>query len=127
MKDENLTVFSFTGFDTASPCFEFEGRSLHINSSDANSVILVHSNMGNFGTTRLSGTVDFCPNGGRDQPYDCEHWTHMFALVAHKFDYTKYGDCQPVAYQCESYDEFLKGRCGSCDNVIFTALQNYAT
>ncbi|RWS15131.1 pancreatic lipase-related protein 2-like protein [Dinothrombium tinctorium] len=62
-------------FDPASPCFEFEDHSLHINSSDASSVILVHSNMGNFGTTRLSGTVDFCPNGGRDQPYDCEHWT----------------------------------------------------
>ncbi|RWS03411.1 hypothetical protein B4U79_16517 [Dinothrombium tinctorium] len=70
-----VKVAEILSFDPASTCFEFEDHSLHINSSDANSVILVHTNMRNFGTTRLSGTVNFCPNGGKDQPYDCEYLT----------------------------------------------------
>ncbi|RWS23491.1 hypothetical protein B4U80_13366 [Leptotrombidium deliense] len=31
-------------------------------------------------------------------------------------DYLKNGDCQPVAYNCSSYDDFLRGKCVSCEN-----------
>ena len=30
--------------------------------------------------------------------------------------YFKYSNCQPIAYECASYDQFLRGLCASCDN-----------
>ncbi|RWS10027.1 lipase-like protein, partial [Dinothrombium tinctorium] len=117
----NLTGAKFDeilALDPAGPCYK--RSKFHINRNDAKVVKIIHTDRGGSGTSRLTGHVDVCPNGGQKQP-GCPRisaipCSHLRVIPLINFDLNKYGNCQIVAYQCKGYDEFLKGRCASCTN-----------
>ncbi|XP_053395754.1 pancreatic triacylglycerol lipase-like [Mercenaria mercenaria] len=59
-----------TGLDPAGPAFQFTEPSVRLDPTDAIFVDVIHTNgkLLAAGIKRLVGTVDFFPNGGRDQP-----------------------------------------------------------
>ncbi|XP_069687339.1 phospholipase A1-like [Periplaneta americana] len=64
--------------DPARPLVRASNR---LRSVDANVVQVIHTNAGQFGEGGRLGIVDFCINGGREQP-SCENRTHV-ALCSH--------------------------------------------
>lgn len=60
----------FLGLDPARPLIR-NGNSNRLDSGDAKSVQVMHTNAGYYGEGGKIGHVDFCVNGGRKQPY-CE-------------------------------------------------------
>lgn len=61
---------SLTGLDPARPLIK-PGVTNRLDSGDAKSVQVMHTNAGYYGEGGKIGHVDFCVNGGRKQPY-CE-------------------------------------------------------
>ncbi|RWS22652.1 hypothetical protein B4U80_14893 [Leptotrombidium deliense] len=43
----------------------------------------------------------------------CNHRRILELLVV---DHEKHGECQPVAYRCKDYYDFIHGNCASCEN-----------
>lgn len=70
----NLTngrrIKRISALDPAGPQFEFNVHSERLNESDAEIVVVVHTDNGLFGMNKKIGKVDFYPNGGFVQP-DC--------------------------------------------------------
>lgn len=72
-----LNSFFFTficalieGLDPARPLVEnHASQTFRLTRDDAKIVQVIHTNAGKLGQLSSSGTVDFCVNGGRQQPY----------------------------------------------------------
>lgn len=60
--------FFLIGLDPARPLVK-PGIGNRLDSGDAKSVQVIHTNAGYYGETGRVGHVDFCVNGGRKQPY----------------------------------------------------------
>ncbi|RWS16303.1 lipase member I-like protein [Dinothrombium tinctorium] len=76
-----------------------------------------------FGITAKVGHSDFYVNDGTTQP-NCPLLPPSSIICNHQrsvwltdVDFSNYGSCQPVAYECESYSDFLEGLCADCDNA----------
>ncbi|RWS00611.1 pancreatic triacylglycerol lipase-like protein [Dinothrombium tinctorium] len=85
------------GLDPAGPCFKQDGD--YFTKFDvAHLIEVIHTDQAFFAMRmRLL----------------CNHYASLsFTIV----DYENFTDCQPVAYQCTNYDDFIKGRCASCED-----------
>lgn len=58
----------FLGLDPARPLIRASAPN-RLDSGDANSVQVFHTNAGHYGEMGRVGHVDFCINGGKSQPY----------------------------------------------------------
>lgn len=69
--DKKLVFYFFkTGLDPASPIVEkYFPHDFRLTRDDAKVVQIIHTNAGFLGQTAATGTIDFCINGGRQQPY----------------------------------------------------------
>jgi len=138
-KDHDCKLNSIEGLDPAGPFFRDSSADDRLDSTDASFVSVVHSNMASivlkgFGNPQKSGHVDVFLNGGEIQP-GCQPLDLAGEVVAsglspaslgavgcshsrseqfYRTDFEKLTKCQPVAYQCESYTEFGRGRCADC-------------
>jgi Lipase len=65
-----LASVSTIGLDPARPLIEQHAdRHFRLTRDDARVVQVIHTNAGFLGQQSMSGTVDFCINGGAEQPY----------------------------------------------------------
>ncbi|CAH0555695.1 unnamed protein product [Brassicogethes aeneus] len=129
-------VSRITGLDPAGPLFESQDPRARLDQSDAAFVDVIHSNgekiiLGGLGTSQPMGHVDFYPNGGREQ-IGCSHlfvgavsdiiWSSTVegrSLCNHRRAYKFFIDsisprCHFPAFPCDSYDDFLAGKCFPC-------------
>lgn len=63
-----MVEFNFVALDPARPLIA-PGISNRLDSGDAKSVQVMHTNAGYYGEGGRVGHVDFCVNGGKRQPY----------------------------------------------------------
>ncbi|XP_068081171.1 uncharacterized protein [Anabrus simplex] len=134
---ELKNISRITGLDPAGPLFESQDPRARLDSSDAKFVDVIHSNgenliLGGLGSWQPMGHVDFYPNGGRMQK-GCSNlfvgavsdiiWSASEvegrSLCNHRRAYKFFTDsvsprCHFPAFPCESYEEFLEGRCFPC-------------
>uniref|UniRef100_A0A2M4AG01 Putative lipase n=1 Tax=Anopheles triannulatus TaxID=58253 RepID=A0A2M4AG01_9DIPT len=132
------SLWRITGLDPAGPLFEAQPPEVRLDAGDAQFVDVIHSNgenliLGGLGSWQPMGTVDYYPNGGRVQ-HGC---TNLFvgavtdiiwappttvegrSLCNHRRAYKFFIDsvaprCHFPAFPCESYDEFVAGKCFDC-------------
>ncbi|CAG2109970.1 unnamed protein product, partial [Medioppia subpectinata] len=134
----NPKVGRITALDPAGVGFHFKNTALRLDHSDAQIVDVIHTDAAlsyteGFGTADTLGHFDFYPNGGSWQPgcavsdsvtnklssitsgedITCSH--SRACLIMNNLDKPE-DDCSAIAYQCESYDAFLEGRCASCED-----------
>ncbi|XP_063923579.1 uncharacterized protein LOC135137772 [Zophobas morio] len=125
-----------TGLDPAGPLFESQDPRARLDQSDAAFVDVIHSNgenliLGGLGSYQPMGHVDFYPNGGRMQK-GCSNlfvgavsdiiWSSAVegrSLCNHRRAYKFFTDsvsprCHFPAFPCESYEDFLSGKCFPC-------------
>lgn len=129
-----------TGLDPAGPLFEAQHPMARLDGSDAKFVDVIHSNgdklsRGGLGSWQPMGTVDFYPNGGREQtgcsgifvgtltdlifPQSstvaegrslCNH------RRAYKFFISSISTrCFFPAFPCDSFEDYQHGKCFDCD------------
>ncbi|KAF5285939.1 hypothetical protein FQR65_LT13032 [Abscondita terminalis] len=132
-------VTRITGLDPAGPLFEAQDPRARLDQSDADFVDVIHSNgenliLGGLGSWQPLGHVDFYPNGGRMQK-GCSNiflgavsdiiWSSTIegrSLCNHRRAYKFFIDsvsprCHFPAFPCNSYDDFLEGRCFPCNDA----------
>ncbi|XP_066149399.1 uncharacterized protein [Euwallacea fornicatus] len=138
-----------TGLDPAGPLFEAQDIRARLDETDASFVDVIHSNgenliLGGLGSSQQMGHVDFYPNGGRMQK-GCSHlfvgavsdiiWSSAVegrSLCNHRRAYKFFIDsvsprCHFPAFPCDSYENFLSGKCfpctdeGKCGNMGYYA------
>ncbi|XP_018573353.1 uncharacterized protein LOC108912569 isoform X2 [Anoplophora glabripennis] len=125
-----------TGLDPAGPLFESQDPRARLDQNDAAFVDVIHSNgenliLGGLGSSQPMGHVDFYPNGGRMQK-GCSHlfvgavsdiiWSSAVegrSLCNHRRAYKFFIDsvsprCHFPAFPCDSYEDFLAGKCFPC-------------
>ncbi|XP_019760176.2 uncharacterized protein LOC109537746 isoform X2 [Dendroctonus ponderosae] len=125
-----------TGLDPAGPLFESQDTRARLDETDASFVDVIHSNgenliLGGLGSSQPMGHVDFYPNGGRMQK-GCSHlfvgavsdiiWSSAVegrSLCNHRRAYKFFIDsvsprCHFPAFPCDSYDNFISGKCFPC-------------
>ncbi|CAG9772850.1 unnamed protein product [Ceutorhynchus assimilis] len=125
-----------TGLDPAGPLFESQDTRARLDETDAAFVDVIHSNgenliLGGLGSSQPMGHVDFYPNGGRMQK-GCSHlfvgavtdiiWSSAVegrSLCNHRRAYKFFIDsvsprCHFPAFPCDSYDQFIAGKCFPC-------------
>ncbi|XP_030768276.1 uncharacterized protein LOC115891834 isoform X2 [Sitophilus oryzae] len=127
-----------TGLDPAGPLFESQDTRARLDHTDAAFVDVIHSNgenliLGGLGSSQPMGHVDFYPNGGRMQK-GCSHlfvgavtdiiWSSAVegrSLCNHRRAYKFFIDsvsprCHFPAFPCDSYDDFIAGKCFPCSD-----------
>ncbi|XP_050293275.1 uncharacterized protein LOC126733886 [Anthonomus grandis grandis] len=125
-----------TGLDPAGPLFESQDTRARLDETDAGFVDVIHSNgenliLGGLGSSQPMGHVDFYPNGGRMQK-GCSHlfvgavsdiiWSPAVegrSLCNHRRATKFFIDsvsprCHFPAFPCDTYDNFLAGKCFPC-------------
>ncbi|XP_072496511.1 lipase member H isoform X2 [Notamacropus eugenii] len=110
-----------TGLDPAGPLFSGKPPNERLDYTDAQFVDVIHSDTDLLGFKESLGNIDFYPNGGLDQPgcpqtifsgmeyFKCDHQRSVFLYLS-----SLKKDCDIVAYPCESYRDYLNGKCISC-------------
>jgi len=120
------TIARISGLDPAGPGFAKIPDEYRLVKEDAKFVDVIHTNMGTlittFGTTKISGQVDFYPNGGEHQP-GCflpivgevvGVCSHLMAIdyFANSITGKLYPSCP-----CQDYKTYKTGSC-ACTNPI---------
>lgn len=67
-KLSGITLPLIVGLDPAGPLFCLRPESKRLTKTDAERVMVIHTDGGILGMLEACGTVDFFPNGGSDQP-----------------------------------------------------------
>ncbi|XP_043857575.1 lipase member H [Dromiciops gliroides] len=110
-----------TGLDPAGPLFNGKPPQERLDHTDARFVDVIHSDTDALGFKETLGNIDFYPNGGLDQPgcpqtifgglqyFKCDHQRSVFLYLS-----SLKKDCDITAYPCESYRDYLNGKCISC-------------
>ncbi|GAB6018373.1 hypothetical protein CHUAL_000090 [Chamberlinius hualienensis] len=129
-----------SGLDPAGPYFENTDEAVRLDPGDAEFVDIIHTDGASllnraFGMVNTAGHLDFYPNGGAKQP-GCEesvadaleredmnlyrgfrHWVSCRHVRAHEyFTESINSHCRFEAYECDTYSNFLAGRCIDCTN-----------
>ncbi|XP_061697134.1 phospholipase A1 member A [Syngnathoides biaculeatus] len=112
-----------TGLDPAGPMFKNADTFDRLDPSDAQFVDAIHTDSDYFGISIPVGHVDFFLNGGNDQTgcaqsrfasvYGYVICDHMRALYVYMSALNS--SCRLSGIPCESYQNFLQGRCRHCD------------
>ncbi|XP_077437008.1 phospholipase A1 member A isoform X4 [Vanacampus margaritifer] len=112
-----------TGLDPAGPMFKGADTFDRLDPSDAQFVDVIHTDSDYFGISIPIGHVDFFLNGGNDQTgcarsrfasvYGYVICDHMRAL--HVYMSSLNASCRLSGIPCDSYQNFLQGRCPHCD------------
>uniref|UniRef100_H2Z682 PLAT domain-containing protein n=1 Tax=Ciona savignyi TaxID=51511 RepID=H2Z682_CIOSA len=130
-------VGHITGLDPAGPYFENTPPEVRLDPTDATFVDVIHTDAEKlvdfgFGINQVSGHVDFWPNDGIEQP-GCDQnalstivgidgivdGTRNFVACNHLRALSLYTEsitssCPFYGNQCDSYDDYLNGKCTSC-------------
>jgi len=116
-----------TGLDPAGPGFKNAPLEMRLDPTDATFVDVIHTNAGDllttFGTTHISGHVDFWPNGGSHQPGCtlkvigelvgvCSHLKAPEYFINTILKAKDYEACP-----CDNYGNFLRGSCACATKV----------
>ncbi|KAI4805209.1 hypothetical protein KUCAC02_009836 [Chaenocephalus aceratus] len=112
-----------TGLDVAGPLFKGADIYDRLDPSDALFVEAIHTDSDYFGISISVGHVDFFLNGGKDQTgcarsrfssvlgyVLCDHMRAIYVYMS-----ALNGSCPLVGVPCFSYEDFLQGRCLTCD------------
>uniref|UniRef100_A0A8C5C976 Phospholipase A1 member A n=1 Tax=Gadus morhua TaxID=8049 RepID=A0A8C5C976_GADMO len=118
-----------TGLDPAGPMFKRANLFDRLDPSDALFVEAIHTDSDYFGISIPVGHVDFFLNGGMDQVgctrsnFDsvlvyfpvygyviCDHMRALYVYIS-----VLNGSCPLTGIPCSDYEEFLQGRCLSCN------------
>ncbi|XP_077472898.1 phospholipase A1 member A [Stigmatopora argus] len=112
-----------TALDPAGPMFKGRDTFDRLDPSDAQFVDAIHTDSDYFGISIPVGHVDFFLNGGNDQTgcsrskfsslYGYVICDHMRAL--HVYMSALNSSCPLIGVPCDSYQNFLQGRCRHCD------------
>ncbi|KAM4727385.1 lipase member H [Anableps anableps] len=112
-----------TALDPAGPMFTGKPPKERLDLTDAQFVDVLHTDIDSLGFRAPIGHVDFYANGGTDQPgcpktlfsggsyFKCDHQRSVFLFLN-----TINETCPSPAFPCSSYEDFLEGRCMSCDH-----------
>ncbi|XP_022046227.1 lipase member H-like [Acanthochromis polyacanthus] len=118
----NGTIGRITGLDPAGPLFTGHPPEDRLDPTDAKFVDVLHTDIDSLGFRQALGHIDFYANGGTDQPgcpktifsggayLKCDHQRSVL-LFLDSLDWT----CASRAYPCSSYNDFLDGKCLSCE------------
>lgn len=129
MRDDGYPVRQITALDPAGPCFFKDNdfsRKYTLTPDAANLVVARHYNFGRYGSRKPIGGVDIYVNGGDDQPSLNEGFrsrlrsvlglnSHI-AAVYHEVGSAVDSSCYDMAYECDSYDNYLEGACARCSD-----------
>ncbi|XP_055945860.1 pancreatic triacylglycerol lipase-like isoform X1 [Argiope bruennichi] len=138
-------ISRITGLDPASPLFEGYDPKIKLDPSDATFVDVIHSNgnsflKGGLGTFEPLGHADFYPNGGRVQ-IGCNNvfigavtdiiYGKWQSLCNHRRAFRFFIDsiipsCRFPAFPCDSYENFLAGKCFKCSGQGCVNMGYYA-
>ncbi|XP_066542880.1 phospholipase A1 member A isoform X2 [Hoplias malabaricus] len=115
-----------TGLDPAGPMFKNADPYDRLDPADAIFVEAIHSDSDYFGISIPVGHLDFFLNDGMDQKgcarsrlasmYGYMICDHMRAL--HVYLSALNGSCALTALPCSGYEEFLSGRCTTCEETF---------
>ncbi|XP_051537241.1 lipase member H-like isoform X1 [Myxocyprinus asiaticus] len=117
----NGEIGRITALDPAGPQFNGQPISDRLDSSDAQFVEALHTDIDALGYRNLLGHIDYYANGGADQPgcpktifsgseyFKCDHQRSVFLYMS-----SVNGSCPIIAYPCDSYTDFLDGKCMDC-------------
>lgn len=133
----NPKLRSILGLDPAGPAFRDIATRFRLDPSDADLVVTLTTNAGltslnGNGLNKGVGHYSFFVNGGYHQPgctgrpgdavsiletlfsssASCSHQRPTW-LIQVAGD--EAGECQSMGYQCQSYEAFVGGECGTCD------------
>ncbi|NXH19320.1 LIPHA Lipase, partial [Bucco capensis] len=110
-----------TGLDPAGPSFTREPPERRLDRTDAQFVDVIHSDTDALGFRKPLGTIDFYPNGGKDQPgcpqtvfsgieyFKCDHQRAVFLFLS-----SLKRKCDILTYPCDSYLDYKRGKCVDC-------------
>ncbi|XP_068945470.1 lipase member H isoform X3 [Petaurus breviceps papuanus] len=113
--------YSVPGLDPAGPLFSGKPPDERLDHTDAQFVDVIHSDTDLLGFKESLGNIDFYPNGGLDQPgcpqtifsglqyFKCDHQRSVFLYLS-----SLKKDCDIIAYPCDTYRDYLNGKCISC-------------
>ncbi|XP_055035148.2 lipase member H [Misgurnus anguillicaudatus] len=122
----NGEIGRITALDPAGPQFNHKPISDRLDPSDAKFVEALHTDMDALGYRNLLGHIDYYANGGADQPgcpktifsgsgyFKCDHQRSVFLYMS-----SINGSCPIIAYPCDSYTDFLDGKCMDCRKFGF--------
>ncbi|KAM9348708.1 lipase member H [Symphorus nematophorus] len=118
----NGSIGRITALDPAGPQFTGNPPEDRLDSSDAQFVDVLHTDIDALGFREPLGHIDFYANGGTDQPgcpktilsggayFKCDHQRSV-KLYLDSVNQT----CLSKAFPCSSYQDFLDGNCLNCD------------
>ncbi|KAL0276804.1 UNVERIFIED_CONTAM: hypothetical protein PYX00_004295 [Menopon gallinae] len=142
-----------TGLDPAEPYFQEMPPMVRLDPTDANLVDVIHTDgksilLLGYGMSAPCGHIDFYPNNGKEQPgcdltetplpltlirEGVEEASRVLVACNHIRAIKLFIDsinskCPYVAHQCDSYENFLEGRCFGCrDNSSTCAVMGLRT
>lgn len=118
----NGSIGRITALDPAGPQFTGTSPEERLDSSDAQFVDVLHTDIDALGFRAPLGHVDFYANGGTDQPgcpktilsgesyFKCDHQRSVLLFLD-----SLSRKCTSKAFPCSSYSDFLDGNCLTCD------------
>ncbi|AWP00106.1 putative lipase member H-like [Scophthalmus maximus] len=118
----NGSIGRITALDPAGPQFTGSPPQDRLDSSDAQFVDVLHTDIDSLGYREPLGHIDFYANGGTDQPgcpktifsgssyFKCDHQRSVLLFLG-----SVNQTCVIRAFPCSSYTDFLDGKCQSCD------------
>ncbi|XP_034540081.1 lipase member H-like [Notolabrus celidotus] len=114
------SIGRITALDPAGPQFTGTTPKDRLDSSDAQFVDVLHTDIDALGFREPLGHIDFYANGGTDQPgcpktifsggsyFKCDHQRSVLL-------YLDSVTCASKAFPCSSYKDFMDGNCLSCE------------
>lgn len=116
------SIGRITALDPAGPQFTGTSTDQRLDSSDAQFVDVLHTDIDALGFREPLGHIDFYANGGTDQPgcpktifsggsyFKCDHQRSVLLYME-----SVNRSCAIKAFPCSSYKDFLDGECLSCE------------
>ncbi|XP_047462511.1 lipase member H [Mugil cephalus] len=118
----NGTIGRITALDPAGPLFTGKSEKDRLDLTDAQFVDALHTDIDALGFREPLGHIDFYANGGTDQPgcprtifsggsyFKCDHQRSVLLFID-----SLNRTCSSRAFPCDSYKDFLDGKCLKCD------------
>ncbi|KAK2575778.1 hypothetical protein KPH14_007163 [Odynerus spinipes] len=122
-RQTNFKLSRITGLDPAGPLFNVIEE--HLSSKDAKFVDIIHTDYGMYGIARMTGSVDFYPNGGHRIQPGCPAISILLSdedFCSHRRSWRFYAESVIdenafLAVKCSSHLKFLTGMCKNNEKV----------